>query len=103
MAEEFRDAEHVLQLATADGERDIELWHPEGCEQAKDTRGYPFYDCGLSHELSEWGLDLNLRDVPDGIYLATFWATGPGWAGPTPIEADTGIELTRLEEVSTDG
>lgn len=96
--EEWRDAEHFIRLTTEDG-RNIDVWHPDSCEQGTTQDGrIRYYDCALSQHLTEWGLDLHFQDVPDGTYLVQYWYLESGWAGPNPMDAEDGIDLTLMKE-----
>jgi hypothetical protein len=79
-----------------EGNTEIDVLHPEGCPRRELYDGLMTeYDCAISRHIVEWGYDLYLEDVANGLYLATFWATPPV-SGPVPVDADAGIELTRL-------
>ena len=98
-------AEHVIVLSTVDGEREVEVLHPDSCKQEPGWDGMVLQRlCGISATLAEGGVEWALGpDLADGYYLAQFWASPPGWAGSEPIDADAGIELTRMQLVDEVG
>ena len=96
---EYRGHDHFFHVYTEgeEGEeRTIEVFHPEACEQKKDLYYDAGYTCDIAAHIREWGYDLYLKDLPEGLYIGQFWATPPGWAGPVAVDADAGIELNRL-------
>jgi hypothetical protein len=95
MSTEYRGREHFLRIHHEEGDRSIEVFHPEGCQREEFYYGWD-YNCDIAHHIREWGYDLHLAEVPDGIYLAQYWATPPGWVGPMVIEPNDGIELNPL-------
>lgn len=91
---EYRGHDHIIRISAEEG---LEIFHPQFCGKIEIMKKVWDYSCDIGRHVYEWGTDLHLKDVPEGIYLAQYWATPPGWAGPNPIEADDGIELERLE------
>lgn len=96
---EHRDSEHFLRVHHDEGDYAIEVFHPESCTQEHviEEQVYSQYNCAIASHIRHWGYDLHLAEVPDGMYLAQYWATPPGWAGPVPIDGDDGIELNPLQ------
>jgi len=92
---EYHGAEHFLRVHHDEGDLAIEVFHPEACL----IQGATEYVCDIAAHIREWGYDLHLKDVPDGTYLAQYWATPPGWAGPVAIDANDGIELNPLKSM----
>lgn len=99
--DEYRGQNHFLHVYFEDEEcedKTIAIFHPDTCPRAPsqyDEIGEE-YNCDIAHHIREWGYDLYLKDVPEGIYVAQYWATPSGWAGPVAIDADAGIDLNHL-------
>jgi hypothetical protein len=94
----YEGREHFLRISEEEG---LEVFHPEGCEQREIMAKVLIYSCDIGEHINEWGMDLHLSELEPGIYLAQYWYVPMKWAGSHPIEADDGINLTRLTKDTT--
>lgn len=79
--------DHVLQIwANPEGGTTVDVFHPTGCTESDDGRT----DCDVLWWVWEWH-DETVAGFGLGTHRVHFWATPPGWAGATPIDADAGL------------